>query len=89
MIWHPTVAALVIPEPYHGIEVVRKNGLVIILFFVGFLLLISVLAVLKPNLFVRRRSGLGYSLNLRDPWSWTVHLYLLIGDVGWKRFKAI
>ena len=45
----------------------------IILFFAGFLLLISVLSVLKPNLFVRRRSGLGYSINLRNPWSWTVH----------------
>ncbi len=55
-----------------SIQVVRKNGLVIILFFAGFLLLISVLSVLKPNLFVRRRSGLGYSINLRNPWSWTV-----------------
>ena len=79
MIWHPTVPALVTPDPYHSIEVVRKNGLVIILFFVGFLLLISVLWVLKPSLFVRRRSGFGYSINLQDPWSWVVHLYLLIG----------
>ncbi len=79
MIWHPTFAALVTPDPYHSIEVVRKNGLVIILFFAGFLLLISVLSVLKPNLFVRRRSGLGYSINLRNPWSWAVHLHLLIG----------
>jgi hypothetical protein len=73
------VAALVTPDSYNSIEVVRKNGLVIILFFVGFLLLVSVLSILKPNLFVRRRSGLGYSINLRDPWSWAVHLYLLIG----------
>jgi hypothetical protein len=33
---------------------------VIILFFVGFLLLIGTLSVLKSNLVVRRRSGLGY-----------------------------
>ena len=41
MIWDPTVAALVTPHPYHSVEVVRKNGLVIVLFFIGFLLLIS------------------------------------------------
>jgi hypothetical protein len=60
-------------------ELLVKNGLAIILFFVGFWLLIGVLSVLRPNLFVRRRSGFGYTLDFRNPWSWVVHLYLLIG----------
>ena len=60
-------------------DLVVKNGLAIMLFFVGFWLLIGVLSVLRPNLFVRRRSGFGYTLDFRDPWSWAVHLYLLIG----------
>jgi len=78
MICLPT-AALKAPDPYKVVELVWKNGLVIILFFIGFWLLIGVLAVLRLNLFVRRRSGLGYTLDFRDPWSWAVHLYLLIG----------
>jgi hypothetical protein len=32
---------LVTPHPYHSVEVVRKNGLAIVLFFIGFLLLIN------------------------------------------------
>ena len=79
MICMPTVGALKTPDAYQGLELARKNGLVIILFFIGFWLLIGVLSVLRPNLFVRRPSGFGYTLDFRDPWSWAVHLYLLIG----------
>jgi len=79
MICMPTVGALKTPDAYQGLELARKSGLVIILFFIGFWLLIGVLSVLSPNVFVRSRSGFGYTLDIRDPWSWAVHLYLLIG----------
>ena len=79
MICMPTVGALKTPDAYQGLELARKSGLVIILFFIGFWLLIGMLSVLRPNLFVRRPSGFGYTLDFRDPWSWAVHLYLLIG----------
>ena len=79
MICLPTVAALKTPDVYEGLELAEKNGLAIILFFIGFWLLIGVLSILRPKLFVRRRSGLGYTLDFRDPWSWAVDLYLLIG----------
>jgi len=74
-----TDAALKTPDVYEGLELARKNRLVIILFFIGFWLLIGVLSVLSPNVFVRRRSGFGYTLDFRDPSSWAVYLYLLIG----------
>lgn len=77
------------PDPYQPSELARKDGLVIILYFVGFMLLIGVLSVLQPTLFVRRCSGLGYTLNFAHPWSWAVNLYFLVGIPVLLTFLAL
>jgi hypothetical protein len=66
-------------DPLRVVELARQNMVVIIIFFVGFLLAIGVLSLIQPTLFVRKRSGLGYTVNFTHPWAWPVTVALVVG----------